>query len=266
MEDQELEEIAAEFALGTLSSEEWQAAKQRLETDPHFARLISLWDYRLAPLDVKDGDVVPPFGIWHRVSNRIDELAATTKTKAEFHPDEDTLVERAHQIEASNQAAELYDSVITTLKRSRNRWRNAFATAMAVAVGFIGLQLAGVHIPFLPQAEVVEKYVAVLHPSGTSPGFLIRVDVGAKQLIIERMVEKAPSGKDYELWLIEAEQAPQPIQVVGRKRHQLVDYSGIQLGKRADKPLTFAVSLEPEGGSPTGKVTGEVLFSGVIVY
>lgn len=264
MNDQELEEIAAELALGTLSLEEWQEAKHRLETDPHFARLVAYWDYRLAPLDVKDGDVVPPFGIWHRVSNRIDELAGTTETRAAFHQDRNTPDEHAGQSESDDQAATQNNTVFAALKRSRNRWRSAFAGAVALAAGFIGLQMAGVHIPFLPQAQVEDKFVAVLNPSGASPGFLIRVDVGAKQLIIERMVGQAPAGKDYELWLIEPEQAPKPIKVVGREKVQQVDFSQLQANQDSAKQLTLAISLEPEGGSPTGKVTGEVLFSGAL--
>ena len=237
MEKETDEHIAGEYVLGTLSHRERQAVKSRLQSDPEFARLVREWEQRLSPLGEQGEDISPSLSVWQKISNRIDQEG------------------RPQTVSLSKNIADL--------KTSRNRWRAAFAGAMALAASFVGLQISGTQLPYIPANQGgPERLVAVLNPSGSSPGFIIRVDVKRKALEIQRLADKAPTGKDYELWLIEPEQSPQSLNVVGRTDLQKVRYTKLDSSLPKEQPLTFAITLEPEGGSPTGKATGPIVFSG----
>lgn len=256
MTDEELEDIAGEYVLGTLSHQERKAAAVRLETDPRFAALVEAWENRLAPFNddpsLSPDVVLAPDEIWDKVYDRI---SAALPLDAPATRDELGAPPLLTQNSAINEPS------ITSLIQSRNRWRSAAIGAFALAAAFVGLQAGGIYLPFMPKPAAEGRFVAVLNPQGTDPGFLIRVDVGAKQLKIERLAQEAPSGKDYELWLIEPDQQPKSLNVVGRDKLQQVSFTPDHEGE----VLQFAVTLEPEGGSPTGVATGPIVFSGQLL-
>ena len=68
--------LAAEYALGVLSSAERSAAEQRVARDHGFARLVAEWEQRLAPWAAEIADVVPPPQVWDRIA---DALPAQTQ-------------------------------------------------------------------------------------------------------------------------------------------------------------------------------------------
>ena len=273
MDENELEDIAGEYVLGTLSAEEREEAEARLESDAYFAALVRAWEERLAPLAesaaFQDADVVPPDDVWDEIHARLDALpdnslpqnsgpaAPALLTGGEsVAPEQPSLGGADAKVRPRETA-----STIINLQKSRDRWRAAAIGAAALAASFIGLQALGVNLPYLPKPQPEGRYVAVLNPKGEDPGFLIRVDVGQKRLAIERLVGQAPTGKDYELWLIEPDQAPKSLNVVGRDKVQQVALPS----SPGDRPVQFAVTLEPEGGSPTGKATGPIVFSGQLL-
>ena len=75
----------------------------------------------------------------------------------------------------------------------------------------------------------------------------------------------APEGKSYELWIIDAKLgAPRslgvlPTSSVERDR-KLGDYDAAVV-----TGATYAVTVEPEGGSPTGKPSGAPVFVGKLI-
>lgn len=254
MDKETNEHIAGEYVLGTLSHEERVTASERLKTDAEFARLVHEWEDRLSPLADAGEPVAAPLGIWHKISNRLDEQPPRVES-ADILNINETLEEVTHSA----------ISPVAQLRTSRNRWRAAFVGAMALAASFIGLQAVGIYLPFFPKPIAEGRFIAVLNPSGSSTGFVIRVDVSSKRLEIQRLAEKAPSGKDYELWVIEPKQPPKSLNVVGRNNVQQVGYSPLGDSTDGSKPLTFAISLEPEGGSKTGQPTGPIVFSGQLI-
>ena len=73
----------------------------------------------------------------------------------------------------------------------------------------------------------------------------------------------APAKKSYELWLIPAEGgAPVSLGVLGALDGRLVIAEKER--PRLREGATLALSVEPAGGSPSGKPTGPVIFSGRI--
>lgn len=109
------------------------------------------------------------------------------------------------------------------------------------------------------------RFVAVLQGSATAPAFIITVDVAQRSLTVRRVAAENQTDHSYELWLISDRfQQPRSLGLIGTneftKVPALADYDPDTISN-----ATFAVSLEPEGGSPTGQATGPVLFSGKLV-
>src|SRR4029453_2050454 len=68
--------LAAEYALGVLAGAERAAAEQRVAREPAFARLVTDWAQRLAPLAAEIAEVAPPPQLWDRIA---DALPAPTQ-------------------------------------------------------------------------------------------------------------------------------------------------------------------------------------------
>jgi len=68
--------LAAEYALGVLAGAERAAAEQRVAREPAFARLVTDWAQRLAPLAAEIAEVAPPPQLWDRIA---DALPAQTQ-------------------------------------------------------------------------------------------------------------------------------------------------------------------------------------------
>ena len=82
---------------------------------------------------------------------------------------------------------------------------------------------------------------------------------------MRRISAKPEAGKSYELWLISSRfPAPRSLGVVGNDEFTQRVFSG---NYDADtlRAATYAVSLEPANGSPSGVPTGPVLFTGKAV-
>ena len=65
---EDLEGLAAEYALGCLDRDEMRAAERRLATDPVFASAVAAWERRLTPLAAVVTPIEPPADLWERIS------------------------------------------------------------------------------------------------------------------------------------------------------------------------------------------------------
>lgn len=132
-------------------------------------------------------------------------------------------------------------------RHTRPRWQiplwGALAAALALAV--LWVSEPGSH-----------PVVATL----TAPGEPLRVaaQYGRGELVFTRAAgPAAPSGRDYELWVIPPAGAPVSL---GLLRDDPVRVALAELAPGT----TLAVSLEPAGGSPSGQPTGAVLVTATI--
>ena len=175
---------------------------------------------------------------------------------------------------------------IIELSRRARRWRGTAVAIAALAAAFVGIVVVRevkpelMPEPLKPQVverevEVVKtvevpsprpaQYVAVLQRDATSPAFLLTFDLDKRTLTVRTVRADRQPGKAYELWLVSDRfQSPRSLGLIGNEeftqRPQLANYDAITINR-----ATYAVSLEPEGGSPTGAPTGPVLFSGKLL-
>ena len=110
-----------------------------------------------------------------------------------------------------------------------------------------------------------DRLVAVLQQEPMAPAFLLTVDTQNRTLVLRRVSAAQETGRSYELWLISSRfSAPRSLGVVGNgefTQHALPANYDVDTLRTA----SYAVSLEPAGGSPSGVPTGPVLFTGKAV-
>ncbi len=114
-------------------------------------------------------------------------------------------------------------------------------------------------------ARLPDRLVAVLQQGPTAPAFLLTLDTQRRTVVVRRVSAKPEPGKNYELWLISSRlSGPRSLGVIGgdefTQRVLPGNYDADTL-----RAATYAVSLEPTGGSPSGAPTGPVLFTGKAV-
>jgi anti-sigma-K factor RskA len=140
---------------------------------------------------------------------------------------------------------------VVKLQRRVSLWRGvaAITTALAAALAlFIVIQPP-------PQQG---RYVAVLNTQGPEAPFVVSIDLTSQTVSVRRAGAEPQAGKSYELWAVGGgREKPQSLGVIDAR----LEVPAAKLGG-FNPETVFAVSLEPEGGSPTGQPTGPVLYTG----
>jgi anti-sigma-K factor RskA len=233
----DIEATAGEYVLGTLDARERSAVAARREHEPALDRAISRWESDFAPLADWGEPIAPPADLLRRIERR---LALPDVGGA---PAEDRL-----------------DSNVVALRRKVSLWRT-----VAVAASALAASLAFVIVWQGPTATWPDnRLVAVLQKDSASPAFLVTVDLPTRTLTVKPLTRPAAPDKSYELWLINARLGdPRSLGVITAPLTVSQNLRGYDPEIIAGSAV--AISLEPAGGSPTGKVTGEVLYSGPLL-
>jgi anti-sigma-K factor RskA len=217
------EDLAAEYALGSLDAAERAEVAARRLRDPELDAAIAAWEARLSPLLETAPELAPPAGLFERIEARLDGAGG----------------------------------VVVDLRARLARWR-----ATAAGAGALAAALAAA-LAFLVVARPVppHQFVAILQKSPDAPAFAMTVDIDTLQFSVRPVAAEAPAGKSYELWIIPPKQAPKSLGVIdaatGERR--LDDNRAIV------RDATYAVTVEPKGGSPNGKPSGAPVFFGKLV-
>jgi anti-sigma-K factor RskA len=173
--------------------------------------------------------------------------------------------------------AERSAEVVALARRARS-WRRmtaamtAIAALLALYVGVSqfapGLIPVSRPAPSTTTAQVApppSRLVAVLQQDPTTPAFLVSIDPASRTLTVRRVSAAPEPGRSYELWLISNKYpAPRSLGLVDAGEFTA---RALPAGFDADtiKTASYAISLEPAGGSPTGAPTGPILFKGQMV-
>lgn len=229
MSDPEEDPDVVEYVLGTLSTVERESFNSRRRSDPALDAAVRDWEERLAPLCEAVREVQPPDHVYTSLTTRL--FGAT----------------------GGANVTNLSD--VRDLKRSVRRWRAATAACAALAAAL----LAWVSLAPAPKQD--QRFVAVLQKDAGSPAVLLEVDVGTRRLTIRPVSGQEPADKSLELWLIDASLgAPRSLGTLapnGTTRASLASYDPATI-----QGATYAVTLEPLGGSPTGKPSGPPILVG----
>ncbi len=144
------------------------------------------------------------------------------------------------------------------------RMRNTFWRTWAVAATVV-LALVIVTQRVAPPPEAKPAQFALMSDTKGMPLWLISVHPEAQRVDMKALASNAPpAGKSYELWMIPDGGKPVPM--------GLMNETGLasetvppELLARLSHAKALAISLEPQGGSPTGQPTGPVLWVAPLV-
>jgi len=270
--------LAAEYALGTLDAEERTQVEAMMVADSDFKAVVEAWEYKLGPLNQMVGSVEPPAELWDRIRAAIGDAGEQQAFAIPIPPP-------APEPEPVVGPTGLSPESIRVVRFAKQTyvWKRLAVTSMAIAaslLAIIGVQLYQPDV--LPdtlrpkiRTQVVEvqapppptpaQFVAVLQKDGSSPAFILTVDSATKNFTVRRVAATPEPGRSYELWLVSDKlQKPRSLGVIGGKdftvRPELAAYDTEIVNK-----ATYAVTVEPEGGSPTGVATGPIVFTGKLV-
>jgi len=230
MNDREdIDGLAAEYVLGTLDASERTAVAARRQREHDLDAAIGAWERRLAPLADAVAPLEPPRGLFARIEARLSDAGGAGQ--------------------------------IVELQQRVKRWRNLAAAASAVAACL--LVVMGVREMVRPQAP--SSYVAVFQKDDVSPAFLLAVDLQTRTLSIRMVAAERQPGKSYQLWIATEQSGgvPQSLGLI-EDRADITRTVLTSFDPAVVQTATFGVSLEPAGGSPTGRPTGPALHAKLI--
>jgi len=224
--------LAMDVALGALGREELRSADRRMRSDPAFRALVEGWQSMLAPLGEEIAPLAPPPSVWDAVVAEIAPAAA-----AKIAP-----------------AASWWNSL--------NVWR-ALAVGSAFAAAVALLPIASQPAPVVVAAAPAPMLVATLKATDGTALIAAAYDPVRGAVVLAPASERDDPGKSAELWVIEGKSPPRSLGVidVGHANAHLLTgrrIAGLKPGS------TLAISIEPLGGSPTGKPTGPVVATGTL--
>lgn len=232
---EERDALAAEFALGVLEGEELALAESLVSSDAAFRNEVARWSGRLALLLEEIPEAQPPQRLWQKINDRIGPGA---RPSAEIHQ----------------------------LRRKVGVWRGVSGAAMAIAASlalFLIVQPRSVAPPPAPTpAQAPPPLVAMIGNEDASAAMVATWDSTNRRLMVAAAaVPRTASDQSHELWVIPADGPPRSLGTIPDERmmRRALDEP---LARQLQEGATLAVSVEPAGGSPTGRPTGPVIASG----
>jgi anti-sigma-K factor RskA len=219
--------LAAEFVIGNLRG----AARSRLVTlmrrHPGLRDKVALWEERLFPLVMRAPRVKAPPRVWRAIHARI-------------------------------------------APRSSLGWRaGAWWRRFAIG-GFVGVALAAlVYLAIAPPREPPYTMVAVLNDASAQPGILVSWTPrqAARRQIAVRIVAhpSMPPDTSWQAWLVRGPgDAPIPLGLVTTDEVQVIEVPPAA-ANALQAATAIGVSVEPKGGSITGRPGGPYVFQGPVL-
>ena len=221
---------AAEFALGTLDPGERAVLAARRQREPELDAAIGDWERRLSPLAETIPSVDPP-------RDFLDDILARITTGG-------------RDLAASANVVEL--------NRRLGRWRLSAIAASIVAV----ILAVGIGVRESTRVATPHEFVAVLQKSADQPAFVVTVNLDTRDLTVRPVAAPPQAGKAYELWIINDKLgAPRSLGLLDTA-NPTVAPSLNKFDRAVVESATYAVTVEPPGGSPTGAPTSAPVFVG----
>ena len=226
--DGEPDVAAAELALGLLEGEERGAALRRVLSDTAFAAEVERWRGRLAQLFDLWPEAEPPADLIDRIdASLIGGAAATAGSRRRFPW---PLL-----------------AVVST----------ALAACLLVVVAMRPGALPPPPPPVEAPAATAPTLVAAIGGEGAAVAAAFDPADGSLRLTA---APKVPVGRAAQLWVIGGDGVPHPLGLLAADATLLVLPAADRT--RLTAGATLAISVEPPGGSPTGKPTGPVIATG----
>jgi anti-sigma-K factor RskA len=222
--------LVAEYALGLLAGAERERLARRIAAEPALAEELRLWQSRLASLDGEFAETPAPAQVLERVEARLFPSAAASPPAA----------------------AGWWDNLLL--------WRGIAAGSLAIAVAAIGFALLQPR-PLDPDEFASQMVAALTAQEGSGVEFVALYDMDTGRVRLRALSGQQIENRDYQLWMIEESGTAVPMGLLSMEPMDMMLPDEMQ--DHLVPGTILAVTLEPQGGSPTGDPTGPVVAKGM---
>ncbi|WP_442113850.1 anti-sigma factor [Pseudomonas sp. NUPR-001] len=219
---EDLDDLAAEYVLGTLSGDQRAALRERLEKEPALRAAVDAWEARLLALTAQAQPIEPSSRLWGRIERSLEAL----------YPGK---------------------------QRPDSGWQRLGLWQGLSAVGLAASLLLAVAL--FTQAPPATTYLVVLvAPTGQAPGWVVQANDARMIELIPLGQDDVPEGMTLQFWT-KAEQwrAPVSLGLVKPGEPYRVPIGSLP---PLEPNQLFELTLEKAGGSASGRPTGPVKFIG----
>lgn len=223
----DFEDQIADYVLGLLEDTDRARFEERMARDPELARRVGALQERMHALDETVEPLEVPPELWARIERSLER------------------------------GASIPVPAIANTARSGTalpRWAGmAAAVVLSLGIGFFGGQIVR---PEPPQPLVV----AVLVGDDMTPGAIVEAFADDSVRIVPLEALVAPPNSTLEMWTLpDPETGPVSLGTFQEARDLVL--GGPDLPAPRPEQL-YEITVEPEGGSPTGRPTGPILLKG----
>lgn len=222
----------AEYVLGVLDAEARAEVEREIAASEVAAAAVAAWRRRLQPLCEEIAAQEPPPHLWQSILGAL------------------------RLEDAPNQGAR------PGLWQSLPFWRRlSFGTAALLTAACAALVVMLLQRPAAPP---IPYMAATLSETNGHVGWTATMDIGKSRMIVVPAAPRALSaGRAAELWLIPKGGKPIAVGMISTTAPVTIELKA-DLVARLGPTAALAVSVEPPGGSPTGRPTGPVIATGAI--
>lgn len=228
--------LAAEYALRLLDGRDFDEARTLSERDASFAAEVAAWDERFAPLFEAIEPTNVDASVWTRIEAAIGRVAG--------------------------EGAE-----VIALRRRATGWRNVAGLVTAMAAALVLVLIPNVIRPDRPAPVVPVRaptMMAKMVSEDRATAFVLAYQPDTRELLVTPAIAGLPAGKDHELWVIGASGVPVSLGVVDDTAPTRMVVPAAKLAEM-QASATMALTVEPDGGSPTGQPTSAPVATGPLV-
>ncbi|PST23363.1 anti-sigma factor [Rhizobium sp. JAB6] len=220
------EVLAGEYVLGVLSLEDRQKVERRMRSDRQFAAIVSRWEQNLSEFNEEYEAVTPSSSVYPKMEKRIFGNVAF--------------------------GAQLWNSLLV--------WRSVAFGSLFLAAGVLVFAITN---EGTLRGTSGKQLTASLSGQNSPIALLANYDVSNGRLKVTPVAAGKPEDKSLELWLIRGSDPAEALGVLPQGGDGEIVLPPELHGKLTEGAI-IAVSVEPFGGSPAGKPTGDVVASGTI--
>lgn len=223
--DQTLRELlAGEYALGLMRGAARRRFERLLIEDARLRSEVMAWEEKFTVWNRGLRPLNPPDSVWRRLNARV-AVEARSRGKLAAAP-------------------------------LAGLWRGA-AVVAAVLVLVIGIFIGR---SLVTTPTTAPSYLAVMSSPKGQPLWLITVHPQTRRVDMKALANNTPPpGKSYELWMLPGSGKPIAMGLMNSTGSASETVSPEQIATLAGAK-GLAISIEPEGGSPTGQPTGPVVY------
>ncbi|SET92776.1 anti-sigma factor domain-containing protein [Variovorax sp. OV084] len=224
--DDDIDALAGEYVLGTLSAGARAAVEARIHSEPALREAVQGWEARLLPLTALAPPADPSPALWARIEQSLGNVAKPKPARP---------------------------SAFSSWWNNLQLWRGLAAGGFAAAA----LMVAVLVTRPLPQPQYMVVLVA---PQDKSPGWVIQTTSSRQLSLVPLGTFEVPPQKALQFWT-KADQWRGPVSLGLVKQGQTLRIPIDKLPPLEPNQL-FELTLEPENGSPIDRPTGPIQFIG----